>query len=184
MLLPICIKLLHKEWLLGGLSLQCDSWENMQNNLRNDTNISAHDGVAVSASNITVGAAAGADVSWASSGIAINEFGWWPQLQYYYGEYFKGILFVLASTTYILAVPAIFTRREAAMTLTFRITKRAVDVFAAIVGLLLTLPVFVVLPILIKLDSPGPVFYTQVRVGQNRRSRDRRYCQRTDVEAD
>lgn len=41
-------------------------------------------------------------------------------------------------------------------------------------GLLLTSPLFVILPILIKLDSHGQVFYRQVRVGVNRRKGERR----------
>ncbi|MEE9443368.1 MAG: sugar transferase [candidate division Zixibacteria bacterium] len=52
--------------------------------------------------------------------------------------------------------------------------KRSVDIFGALVGLILTLPVFIILPILIKLDSPGPIFYKQLRVGQNRRRDGRR----------
>ncbi|MFH1701385.1 MAG: sugar transferase [Candidatus Zixiibacteriota bacterium] len=52
--------------------------------------------------------------------------------------------------------------------------KRAVDIIGALVGLVLTLPVFIILPILIRLDSPGPVFYKQLRVGQNRRRDERR----------
>lgn len=44
-----------------------------------------------------------------------------------------------------------------------RFFKRAFDVVFAIVGLILTSPVYLVLPALIKLDSKGPVFYTQER---------------------
>ncbi|MCK5127763.1 MAG: sugar transferase [candidate division Zixibacteria bacterium] len=52
--------------------------------------------------------------------------------------------------------------------------KRSIDILGAIVGLLLTAPIFLILPILIKLDSPGQVFYKQVRVGHNRRRNQRR----------
>ncbi len=58
------------------------------------------------------------------------------------------------------------------------IIKRTFDICASILGLLLAAPVFLLLPILIKLDSPGPVFFRQLRVGVNRRKGDRR---RTDV---
>jgi sugar transferase (PEP-CTERM system associated) len=44
-------------------------------------------------------------------------------------------------------------------------TKRVIDVSAALVGILLSLPVFLVVPPLIKLSSKGPVFFTQKRVG-------------------
>ena len=44
--------------------------------------------------------------------------------------------------------------------------KRVFDVAVAAVMLLVLLPVFLILAIAIKLDSPGPVFYRQVRVTQ------------------
>ena len=44
--------------------------------------------------------------------------------------------------------------------------KRIFDVIAAAVMLVLLSPVFLILAIAIKLDSPGPVFYRQVRVTQ------------------
>ena len=43
--------------------------------------------------------------------------------------------------------------------------KRLVDVALSIVGLVALAPLFVLVGILIKLDSPGPVFYKQIRVG-------------------
>lgn len=58
-----------------------------------------------------------------------------------------------------------------------RIFKRALDLVASSIGLLLLLPVFLVIAIAIRLDSPGPVLYSQVRVGINRR-RNRKAAQR------
>lgn len=52
--------------------------------------------------------------------------------------------------------------------------KRALDIVGALFGILLTAPFFLVVPILIKLDSPGPIFFTQERIGKNRRRSDRR----------
>ena len=49
------------------------------------------------------------------------------------------------------------------------IMKRAFDIVGSIVGLLLMLPIFPILALLIKLDSSGPVFYSQIRVGLNGR---------------
>jgi exopolysaccharide biosynthesis polyprenyl glycosylphosphotransferase len=43
--------------------------------------------------------------------------------------------------------------------------KRLLDVVLAVLGLVGTLPVWIALAILIKLDSPGPVFHVQERVG-------------------
>jgi lipopolysaccharide/colanic/teichoic acid biosynthesis glycosyltransferase len=50
-----------------------------------------------------------------------------------------------------------------------RLIKRGMDVAGALVGLLLALPVVAVAAIAIKLDSPGPVFCYQVRIGENGR---------------
>lgn len=47
--------------------------------------------------------------------------------------------------------------------------KRLFDIVASGLGLLILSPIFLVLAIWIKLDSPGPVFYTQSRVGRNNR---------------
>jgi lipopolysaccharide/colanic/teichoic acid biosynthesis glycosyltransferase len=52
--------------------------------------------------------------------------------------------------------------------------KRIIDTAGSIVGLLIGLPIWLMVSILIKLDSEGPVFYTQLRVGRNRRKSDRR----------
>lgn len=46
-----------------------------------------------------------------------------------------------------------------------RMVKRAMDLSISLIGLVVALPLMAVIGILIKLDSPGPVFYRQVRVG-------------------
>jgi lipopolysaccharide/colanic/teichoic acid biosynthesis glycosyltransferase len=45
--------------------------------------------------------------------------------------------------------------------------KRAFDIVCSLTGILVLLPVFVVLALLIILDSRGGIFYRQVRVGKN-----------------
>ncbi len=45
--------------------------------------------------------------------------------------------------------------------------KRLLDVFASAFGLLLLAPLFAVMAIWIRLDSPGPVFFRQERVGRD-----------------
>ncbi len=50
-----------------------------------------------------------------------------------------------------------------------RISKRVSDILFSVVGLILSLPIFLILPILIKLTSKGPVFYRQERVGEKGR---------------
>jgi lipopolysaccharide/colanic/teichoic acid biosynthesis glycosyltransferase/glycosyltransferase involved in cell wall biosynthesis len=50
-----------------------------------------------------------------------------------------------------------------------RITKRLMDIVGALIGLIFSAPLLAVLAVLIKLDSPGPIFFTQLRVGENGR---------------
>ncbi len=45
------------------------------------------------------------------------------------------------------------------------LVKRLIDIMGAIIGLVLFVPIMVVVAIAIKLDSPGPVFFSQERVG-------------------
>jgi lipopolysaccharide/colanic/teichoic acid biosynthesis glycosyltransferase len=47
------------------------------------------------------------------------------------------------------------------------IVKRAIDIGVSLVGIILLAPVMIIFAILIKLDSPGPVFYLGQRVGRN-----------------
>jgi lipopolysaccharide/colanic/teichoic acid biosynthesis glycosyltransferase len=50
--------------------------------------------------------------------------------------------------------------------------RRAVNLLAAFIGLVVALPVMLLIAVLIKICSPGPVFFKQVRVGVDRRSPD------------
>jgi lipopolysaccharide/colanic/teichoic acid biosynthesis glycosyltransferase len=45
--------------------------------------------------------------------------------------------------------------------------KRTMDVVTSIAGLILLLPIFTLIALAVKLDSPGPVFFRQYRVGRN-----------------
>lgn len=51
-----------------------------------------------------------------------------------------------------------------------RAIKRALDVIGSAIGLALLAPVFLAVAIAIKLDSPGPVFFRQVRMGAGDRT--------------
>ena len=55
--------------------------------------------------------------------------------------------------------------------------KRLFDIVASGLGLIVLSPLFFILAIWIKLDSKGPVFYRQVRVGRNNKDF-RRYSER------
>jgi Undecaprenyl-phosphate galactose phosphotransferase WbaP len=53
---------------------------------------------------------------------------------------------------------------------TAQITKRFIDLTASFLGLFFLAPFLLFLIVLIKLDSPGPVFYQQARVGKGNKS--------------
>jgi len=70
-----------------------------------------------------------------------------------------------ASNASLDALP-LSTLRQPAMSSTQRLFKRAFDIAAAGTIFLMVLPVFLVIYIAIKLDSPGPAFFLQDRVGE------------------
>lgn len=47
----------------------------------------------------------------------------------------------------------------------YRVSKRTVDILAALIGILVTWPIMILCAIAIRLDSRGPVFYRQDRLG-------------------
>jgi exopolysaccharide biosynthesis polyprenyl glycosylphosphotransferase len=61
------------------------------------------------------------------------------------------------------------------------LVKRVIDIIGALAGLLVFAPAFALVAVAIKLDSRGPVFFAQERVGLNRR-RFRAYKFRTMIE--
>jgi lipopolysaccharide/colanic/teichoic acid biosynthesis glycosyltransferase len=153
----------------------------MDNN-PNRIRLNTQDAVAVDRARGAYGVGAGLPVE-ASRLQAVHDVDFLTRLYFMVSE-ITGLLFVILSTFYIFAVPKTLTRSAGIRAMLGRIAKRLLDIVGASIGLVLSVPVFVILPILIKLESPGPVFYTQLRVGQNRRRANRRYCQRTGIESD
>ena len=45
--------------------------------------------------------------------------------------------------------------------------KRIADIFISFIGLIILSPLFLIIAILIKIESPGPVFFRQLRVGKD-----------------
>jgi len=66
------------------------------------------------------------------------------------------------------STPEVCQRTEESSSTIIRlaVTKRAFDIAGAIFGLLLVIPVLGIAALLIKLDSEGPVFFRQERVGR------------------
>jgi len=50
-----------------------------------------------------------------------------------------------------------------------RFYKRVLDLLTSFVGMLLFAPLFPLIALIVKLDSPGPVFFKQIRVGERTR---------------
>ncbi|NOY57870.1 MAG: sugar transferase [Calditrichaeota bacterium] len=86
-------------------------------------------------------------------------------------------ILVVFVSTFILVLPQSFVRFMKKSNLNLYVQNliiRSLDVFMAIIGLIFAIPVFLIAPILIKRDSPGPVFYKQLRTGIDRRWKERR----------
>lgn len=59
-----------------------------------------------------------------------------------------------------------FKRNEKSR-LGYRFVKRTVDIIVSLVALIVLSPIFLILAIIIKLDSKGPVIFKQARIGKN-----------------
>lgn len=64
----------------------------------------------------------------------------------------------------IITVPKIVKK---ASKINYISIKRAIDVIISLIGLILLLPIFLLLAIIIKIDSKGPVFFSHTRYGKN-----------------
>jgi lipopolysaccharide/colanic/teichoic acid biosynthesis glycosyltransferase len=60
-------------------------------------------------------------------------------------------------------------RARPSTSLWYELATRVLDIALSILALVLLAPVFLVIALLVKLDSPGPVLFKQVRIGRNRR---------------
>ena len=56
---------------------------------------------------------------------------------------------------------------QASLSPSARVMKRSIDIIGASIGLVITAPLFAYLALRVKLDSPGPVFFRQTRLGLN-----------------
>lgn len=90
-----------------------------------------------------------------------------------------GLVFVLGLTLYILAVPTSLSRPALVRAVLSRGAKRTLDILGASFGLVFTAPLWLLIALIIKFDSVGPVFYTQARIAANRRTHERRCFRRT-----
>ena len=75
---------------------------------------------------------------------------------------------ISCSKMYLWQIDDLPTQRVSRMLLTLeqRILKRTLDIVVAVTALILLLPVMLITAVIVKLDSPGPIIYSQVRVGR------------------
>ena len=66
--------------------------------------------------------------------------------------------------------------------LAYQITTRILDIVVSVVALTLLLPVMLVIGILVRIDSPGPALFRQIRIGLNRRRSNRRGNERPSAQ--
>jgi len=99
----------------------------------------------------------------------------WQKLK---GEWLIAPFFLFVSLAIILVVPEKLVKKISApftkANFWDQFGKRALDFAGAVSGFILSAIFFIVVPILIKMDSKGPIFYGQQRAGLNYRKRDRR----------
>ncbi len=82
-----------------------------------------------------------------------------------------GVLDLIFARTPVETVGGIplISLRESALTEPQRVLKRLFDIFASATLLLLLAPLMLLIALLIKLESPGPVFFLQERIGEQGR---------------
>jgi lipopolysaccharide/colanic/teichoic acid biosynthesis glycosyltransferase len=62
------------------------------------------------------------------------------------------------------------------------VEKRVFDIFVASIAIAIATPIMLLAAVAIKLDSPGPIFFMQERIGLNRRRNERRAWKESAVE--
>ena len=72
----------------------------------------------------------------------------------------------LNKTNQIFGMPIIEISPEP-MPIWERIVKRSLDIIVSIIGIILTAPFLMILAIMVRIDSKGPIIYAQRRVGRN-----------------
>lgn len=78
-------------------------------------------------------------------------------------------LIFLRSVVEDLGQMPLVTLKEPVLNPLQRLVKRTFDLILGAIGLILSLPLMAIIAVGIKLDSPGPVLFTQERVGENGR---------------
>ena len=67
----------------------------------------------------------------------------------------------------VVAIAIDFSEVLAKESILYSITKRLIDIVGSLCGIILLSPLFLIVAILIKLDSKGPVIFKQTRIGKD-----------------
>jgi lipopolysaccharide/colanic/teichoic acid biosynthesis glycosyltransferase len=146
----------------------------MEKNLNQRPGDSVGTSAAVAARGYSYGAAYGIEAVITPQPILERE-SFLDKFKFYYGESISGVLFIFAVLCYTFFMPMTAVRPgKMILNMIDKSLKKALDLIGATIGLVLSLPLFIALPIIIKLESSGTIFYTQDRIGINRRRRTRR----------
>jgi lipopolysaccharide/colanic/teichoic acid biosynthesis glycosyltransferase len=100
-----------------------------------------------------------------------------PRFLYWVGEYLLSPILLAIFSFVLIVIPEKKQNVSFSPSISKRLrlsVKRIADVLISAVCLVLFAPLLLITAILIRLDSTGPIIYQQVRIGQNRRKRDRR----------
>ncbi|MCD4812989.1 undecaprenyl-phosphate glucose phosphotransferase [bacterium] len=81
-----------------------------------------------------------------------------------------GIITNPMSIDQIYGIPVFALKESPLSTLSARVSKRMFDLAFTVPGMILIFPVFLFLALIVKLTSPGPVFFKQERVGRGNKS--------------
>jgi lipopolysaccharide/colanic/teichoic acid biosynthesis glycosyltransferase len=82
-----------------------------------------------------------------------------------------GLLFYLAVSFLLLVLYSAATTRTVSTSISYKlrqIIKRLIDVISAALGIFFLTPLFILLSLAIRIESPGPILYRSKRIGQFR----------------
>ncbi|MEA1981064.1 MAG: hypothetical protein U9N54_08840, partial [candidate division Zixibacteria bacterium] len=119
------------------------------NKLSNQANITNKTSISISSEAFGTGIATGVNSTARAYQPTSSSIGFKETLSFFYCEYFKGLLFLSLSLLFVYAIPSIITKPGGISLMFNRIVKRGMDIFGALAGLVLTSPLWIILPILI-----------------------------------
>ncbi|MCI0513686.1 sugar transferase [candidate division KSB1 bacterium] len=100
---------------------------------------------------------------------------WHTRSKYYWQKLIISPLFLTATLFIFVLIPDDIIKERLVIgvrRLIRNMIRRSFEIGLSLSGILVSLPFFILIPILIRLDSPGPIIYRQLRIGKNRRRGD------------